>query len=549
MRLRTRLALAFALIALLPLGLVVPLAIRDLRATLSGELSRRADGAVAAANAALAQDAEELRRSVEELSESVALEELAKGIHGNDLPELTTAGERLMKSRGLSVLALFSSDGRTLTSGHLPARLGDPDPALFAITRAAPQSPTPLMVELRDEQGLKSKPAIAFARPMDYGDLRIWIVGGQLLDSGLAERLSRITAARVEIRDAQKQLVGSAGEAPPPSVTRTLSIGDASTIELRFSRAALLRAEQDLIRAFAVVAFVGLLFSVLLGILLARRVTRPVEALTEATRKIGVGQLQAQVQVAASGEVGELVSAFNRMTSDLEKATSQLVATERVAAWQEVARRLAHELKNPLTPIKMSLETLLAAKAQQSPRFDALFQESAGAVLEEVERLRRIVDEFSRFARLPKPDRKRCDLSELLGQVLSLYASPPPGIRLIAEIAPGLLASADRDQLTQVLVNLVKNAEEVLPGGGQIFVRGRKVAGEVQLEVEDSGPGVRLEDRKNIFEPYFTTKQGGTGLGLAIAARICQEHGGRLEVTGEPDQGARFVVSLPALEN
>jgi nitrogen fixation/metabolism regulation signal transduction histidine kinase len=234
------------------------------------------------------------------------------------------------------------------------------------------------------------------------------------------------------------------------------------------------------------------------------------------------------------------------MLDELEATTARLLASERVAAWQEVARRLAHEIKNPLTPIRMSLETLLAAHAERNPRFDALFRESAGVVLEEVERLRRIVDEFSRFARLPKPQREPLDLSELARGVLSLYAAPRPGVTLVAELAGALPVLADRDQLTQVLLNLVKNAEEALPKqGGTVWVRTRSAGGEALLEVADTGPGIPPSERERVLEPYVTSKEGGTGLGLAIASRICQEHGGRLEVGEEPGAGARLTVVLP----
>jgi nitrogen fixation/metabolism regulation signal transduction histidine kinase len=289
----------------------------------------------------------------------------------------------------------------------------------------------------------------------------------------------------------------------------------------------------------------GVSCAILLGLFVSNWITRPVEALTAAARKVAQGQLDAQVEVTASGEVGDLVATFNRMTFELRETTERLVTSERIAAWQEVARRLAHEIKNPLTPIKMSLETLVDAQRSAHPRFPSLFQESAGAVLEEVERLRRIVDEFSRFARLPKPQLGPLDLGELAGQVLTLFASPRPGVQIRSDLQGALPIDGDRDQLTQVLVNLVKNAEEAMPGGGQLAVRAFARNGHAVLEVADSGPGIRPEDRKRIFEPYFTTKAGGTGLGLAIAARIAQEHGGQLEASGAPGGGALFSLSLP----
>lgn len=450
-----------------------------------------------------------------------------------------------MKSRGLTVLSLFDSKGTTLSSGHLPARRGDPDPELFSVTQQTSPKPVPVRVSVRSDAGLRDVPALVTARPVDYGDLRLWAVGGVLLDEGLAQHLARITQAQVSLRSGDT-VVAQAGSAAPPTVERVLPLGNAAEVRLTFSRAAVLEAERGVTHAFLVLAGFGLAFAMLLGLLMSRRITRPVEALTEGARRVAEGARDVQVTAQASGEVEELVRAFNHMTSELRSTTERLVASERIAAWQEVARRLAHEIKNPLTPIQMSLETLLAAQSAQDARFPTLFRDSAAVVLEEVDRLRRIVDEFSRFARLPKPQLAPVDLGELAQSVLSLYATPPEGITLLPTLQTGVVARADRDQLTQVLVNLVKNAEEAMKDkGGSVRVRVKGTETDAIVEVEDTGPGIPPEHRARIFEPYFTTKDGGTGLGLAIAARILQEHGGKLEVGGEPGQGARFSVVLP----
>jgi nitrogen fixation/metabolism regulation signal transduction histidine kinase len=191
----------------------------------------------------------------------------------------------------------------------------------------------------------------------------------------------------------------------------------------------------------------------------------------------------------------------------------------------------------------MSLETLIALGRKNDARFHDMFQESAGAVLEEVERLRRTVDEFSQFARLPRPQLKRLDLSEVAAQVLTLYT--PGKFTYLPQLTPRVLIDADRDQLTQVTVNLVKNAEEAMgDAGGQVTVRVNGDDRRAWLEVEDEGPGVPADQRARIFEPYVTTKSGGTGLGLPIAARIAQEHGGNLELL-DSKRGARFRLTLP----
>ncbi|XXF80239.1 ATP-binding protein [Myxococcaceae bacterium GXIMD 01537] len=546
MRLRTRLALAFALLALVPLAVVVPLTVSRLRTTLSRELSSRMEGATSSAQEALERSATGAQRAVEELVDSPAMEDLAR--EARDRPtRAIQAGtaEALMKSRGLTVLSLFDRSGTTLSSGHLPARRGDPDPALFDVTQQKAPRPVPVRVTVRTDAGLRELPALVTARAVDYGDSRLWVVGGVLLDDGLAQHLARLTQAAITIRSGDT-VAARAGEAEAPTVRRRIPLGDAASVELTFSRAAALEAERGVTGAFLLLAASGLGFAALLGLVMSRRITRPVEALTEGARRVAEGATDVQVTAQASGEVGELVRAFNHMTSELRSTTERLMASERIAAWQEVARRLAHEIKNPLTPIQMSLETLSEAHRTQHPRFGDLFRDSARVVLEEVDRLRRIVDEFSRFARLPKPQLARVDLGELAQGVLALYATPPEGIRLEPSLQPGVVASADRDQLTQVLVNLVKNAEEAMSAqGGALRVRVRGTDTDAIVEVEDSGPGIPPEHRARIFEPYFTTKEGGTGLGLAIASRILQEHGGRLEVGGEPGEGARFSVVLP----
>jgi nitrogen fixation/metabolism regulation signal transduction histidine kinase len=257
------------------------------------------------------------------------------------------------------------------------------------------------------------------------------------------------------------------------------------------------------------------------------------------------GELETKVEARAPGEVGVLVEAFNRMTSELGRTTRALVKAERVAAWEEVARGLAHELKNPLTPLQMSLETLSSAEATGSPRFLALFRESAPAMREEVERLKRTVDAFARFARLPPYVPVELDLGAWAEQALLLYGSRG---QTEASFEKGLLVQADKDQLAQVLHNLLKNAEEAAGTAAPwVAVRVYPEGASAVLEVEDSGPGVPEEERERIFEPHFSRKPGGTGLGLAIAKRIATEHQGRLEVRSATRGGARFRLLLPRL--
>jgi nitrogen fixation/metabolism regulation signal transduction histidine kinase len=545
MRLRTRLALAFALLAVVPLALVVPRSIARVSDIHSRDLESRLQSSTGVAEAVLREVGIRSRLAVEEIAGSVALEDFARDLKAEALSNHRLgAAERLMNSRGLSVLSLFDEKGTTLSSGHLPARVGDPDPALFAATQSGAKEAVPVLVELRDEAGLRRVPALVAARSFDYGEIRIWVVGGRTLDSKLAEQLSQETGAQVEISTAEGT-AAAAGAAEPPSLESTIELSSVGRVSLKLSRAPVLNTQAVLVRAFAALAALGLALAAVLGFFVARFITRPIDAVTEAARKIAAGAFDLKVPESSSGEVGELVRAFNRMTSELQSRTEQLLASERVAAWQEVARRLAHEIKNPLTPIKMSLETLVAASERHEPRFEKLFAENAAVMLEEVERLRRIVDEFSQFARLPKPQLVSLSLSDLADQVLSLYAVPKDGVEFRSQIARNVWVRADRDQLTQVLLNLLKNAEEALAGAGWIEVRLKSIGDRAVLEVADSGGGIPLEHRARVFEPYFTTKQGGSGLGLAIARRISQEHGGQLEVENPPGAGAIFTLTLP----
>jgi nitrogen fixation/metabolism regulation signal transduction histidine kinase len=377
----------------------------------------------------------------------------------------------------------------------------------------------PVLVSLSAAEGLVEVPALVSARPVDYGERRVWIVGGLLLNEARARSLAQLTGARVELH-AKGVRIASAGSAAPPTLERTLRLGDVATATLSFSQADLVATRAEVLRAFLGFAGVGLLLSVLLGFVISRRITRPVEALTDAAQRIAGGAPGVTVDASrASGELKQLIETFNRMTGDLKDATDKLLASERIAAWQEVARRLAHEIKNPLTPIRMSLETLLAA-SQRGPldeRFTRLFAESARAVLEEVDRLKRIVDEFSQFARLPRPTLAPLDLAELVAPVMALYG-PHDGLRF----------------------------ETALAGrSGAITVRVRAEGDRALLEVQDEGPGIPPQLRERLFEPYVTSKEQGTGLGLAIALRIAREHGGSLELVPREGPGALFRLALP----
>jgi len=288
--------------------------------------------------------------------------------------------------------------------------------------------------------------------------------------------------------------------------------------------------------------------ALLLAVLLARSLGRPIAELAAEARKVATDQAN-PLRVRGSGEIAELVQAFDRMLEDLAVTRARLVATSRVAAWREVARRVAHEVKNPLAPIRAAVETLRRLRARGDPAFDEYFDEATRTVLDEVHRIANIVTEFTRFARLPAPRLQEVDVEEVVRHVLQLQKSTADGVLLDHETSGTVpRVMADRDQVVQVLVNLVQNAVEAVKGKptGRVVVRveaGRE--GLVEITVQDNGPGVAPEIAGRLFEPYATTKALGTGLGLAIAQRIAIEHDGELSYLGAANGGAAFRLVLP----
>ncbi|MDP9151609.1 MAG: ATP-binding protein, partial [Myxococcota bacterium] len=244
------------------------------------------------------------------------------------------------------------------------------------------------------------------------------------------------------------------------------------------------------------------------------------------------------------------------MLDDLEATRRQLAATSRVAAWREVARRVAHEVKNPLAPIRAAVETLRRLRARNDPEFDSYFDEATRTVLDEVHRIANIVTEFTRFARLPAPHPQRVDVVEIVRQVVRLHEHGTSAcLQVIVEQVPPPIF-ADRDQIVQVLTNLLQNALDAVASrgeaGGVRVTIGLPSLTRVSVTVSDNGPGIAPAIAPRLFEPYATTKQHGTGLGLAIAQRIAVQHEGELScissfVASPTETGAVFRLVLPVM--
>ncbi|HEY6879153.1 MAG TPA: ATP-binding protein [Polyangiales bacterium] len=261
-----------------------------------------------------------------------------------------------------------------------------------------------------------------------------------------------------------------------------------------------------------------------------------------AAERIAKGDLTTQIGLRPGGRADQTFRTFDRMTAELAEMRKKLGDAERAAAFQDIAQRIAHEIKNPLSPIQLSIETLRKAYAKRAPEFDEIFDESTRAILEEVRRMERIVREFSEFARLPKAKPGLLELGALAADTLALYE--PDDVRVEVIHPMPSMVRVDREQIAQVLVNLVQNAIDAARSAREprveVHVEGN------MLHVDDNGPGIPVSERERVFEPYFTTKQQGTGLGLAIVKRIIQEHGGSIRIDTSPLGGARVTLRLPS---
>jgi nitrogen fixation/metabolism regulation signal transduction histidine kinase len=309
-------------------------------------------------------------------------------------------------------------------------------------------------------------------------------------------------------------------------------------------------AEQQQIREIAYgVAAGGILLAIIFSLWIAARVSRPVEELARAAEEVAGGNWDARVPERGSDEVGVLARSFNHMTEQLENQREKLVQSERVAAWRELARRLAHELKNPLFPLQLTVENLTRARQLPPADFDEVFNESTQTLSMEIGNLKKIIGRFSDFSKMPKPELERVDAKDLIERVRSLYAAQSdqgPRIEVVAKIekAPMPLM-VDPELLHRALSNLVLNAKDAMPEGGTVTLSAQNCESNVEICVSDTGQGLTPEECARLFTPYYTTKQHGTGLGLAIVQSVVADHAGTIAVESREGHGATFVITLP----
>lgn len=287
----------------------------------------------------------------------------------------------------------------------------------------------------------------------------------------------------------------------------------------------------------------------IVGYLIVSRITRPLKDLTAATRRIAEDRLDEKLPETTGGEIGELVHAFNVMADDLKNAREQRAMAERRATWQHVARTIAHEIKNPLTPIKLSTERMYEKYLMESKDFPEVIKSTTQTILTEIGNLQKLVDSFHRYAKFPDPALKNESLGTIARETALLFDIGSTKVTcLVDDAIPDLLL--DKGQIREAITNLIKNAIESTVGTGRdpkIVVTVRRTGENVVASICDNGCGVARENRAKLFQPYYTTKKQGSGIGLALVERIMTLHGARIEVRSEENSGTeiRLLFKVP----
>jgi nitrogen fixation/metabolism regulation signal transduction histidine kinase len=563
---RLKLMLAFALVSTGAIAVVAGLSIRQSFSSFRASDQRAADSTLRRVASEIDSRGQELERRVSEIASSDVVLKLA--VDANVAAHVDDAAE-LARNSNLDYLEMLRSDGTIISSAHWPARYGYKElgvplnasqpfvgtietqsghaKAIIAVRRASVSGSTVFVIA--GTQLLK-----VLTEADDPQDAQLWLFDAQeaTLSATSAETARNAPTTQVVTkRLADKQLHFADEQRSYFALPLRSARGDAETYVLVGRSLAPQRAFVRNLSISAISAIlISLAASMLLATLIARGITRPVEELAFAAANVSAGDWNETVQVHSRDEIGQLAASFNEMTSQLANQRERLVQVERVAAWRELARRLAHELKNPLFPLQLTLETLVKARERNSPEFPEIFKESTRTLQQEIGHLKDIVQRFSDFSKMPTPEITQLDVNELLSSLAKLHAaelaSREKPIELSLQLAnEPLKAGADPVLLRRAIENLVLNAIDAMPQGGKLSIRSQHAAGFAHIEISDTGVGLTREEWERLFTPYYTTKQHGTGLGLAIVQSIVSDHGGRISVRSQKGKGTTFTMEIP----
>jgi two-component system, NtrC family, nitrogen regulation sensor histidine kinase NtrY len=532
---------------------------------------------------------EEVVHRVETIAASETTTRMAlKLSHGTpDYGAYLNEAKSLADNQQLDFLDFVDSQGTIISSAQSPATFGYKEN--FTFTTNVPRD-----AFLKPEE-ISGDPALALSavRQVNIGDRPLYVIGGRRLDkdflaslelpagmramlyrnvgdvpftpqyltdaSGPVPNADRITQLIEQVERRHQEATSLIHWSSKPEDDETIHAipltGQANQLLgillVGSSRRPYVELRQHIRSASLLAAGAGMILAILLSGWAAARVTRPVELLAQAAREVADGNWNTQVAIPSTDELGELAASFNRMTHELLEQKERLVQTERVAAWRELARRLAHELKNPLFPLQLTVENLLRARQQSPEQFEETFQESSSTLLGEISNLKTIISRFSEFSRMPQPRLQRIDLNEIVQNAARLFQAQlhipgRPPIECKLELAQSMQpVAADPELMHRVISNLVLNAMDAMPEGGVLTLHTHQNEQYAFIEVSDTGTGLTAEECERLFTPYYTSKSHGTGLGLAIVQSVISDHGGRVSVRSEAGRGTSFEIELP----
>ncbi|MGA7350058.1 MAG: HAMP domain-containing sensor histidine kinase [Acidobacteriaceae bacterium] len=533
------------------------------------------------------QRASDTAAAVDRMAASDTLRRIAFDLNngGDSAPYLTVAVP-LAEEYRLDYLELVAHDGSIISSLQWTARFGYKEPAITAAGK-------PAFLKQEDLPDGSSQVGLFAVRTVAGSDPALYVVGGRQLDAGFLRDFSvpagtqifiyrnvsgpfdahnfagplqgpdsgehyqaLVDDARSNARNADGVVYPTKRSEDSMSVTaiplKGLEGDVLAVLVVANSRRSMVEVQRHIRDIAYGIAGLGIIFAVLASLWIAARISRPIEELAQAAGQVAAGDWETRVDIRSLDEVGALARSFNNMTRQLAEQRDRLVQTERVAAWRELARRLAHELKNPLMPLQITVENMVRAKKLPKKQFDEVFAESTATLQAEIENLKTIVGRFSDFSKLPQPQALEMDAREAVRRVVKLYGPALEekhielGTAISAEPLPIL---GDSELLHRALSNLVLNAMDAMPEGGTLTVSANRAREMVRISVADTGAGLTPEECERLFTPYYTTKQHGTGLGLAIVQSVIADHNGTIAVENVEGGGARFVIGLPLAES
>ena len=543
----------------------------------------------------------EVAAAVSRLAAGERARTIAFGLEqSGDAAPYVTEAQSMAQDAQLDFLEIVGQDGKIVSSAQWPARFGYIEPiawddeSTFLKTEDLPDGSSAI--------GLFAYREVAGTGPRAAATVRL--LGGVRIDKSFLSDLPIVPGMQIALyRDADQspatgqpslgpassvfdpqRLIGASGETPNaaaygplinsavnsgqqvssiifPTRRREDSLNATATplkshngavlavLVVALSRGGMVEAQQH-IRAIAYgVAAGGILLAIAFSLWIAARVSRPIEQLAHAAEEVAGGNWDVRVPQRGHDEVSVLARSFNHMTEQLVSQRDRLVQSERVAAWRELARRLAHELKNPLFPLQLTVENLVRARNLPPPEFDEVFNESTATLGTEIANLKTIIGRFSDFSKMPRPELERIDARDVVERVRALYESAAgrdPALHFSVDVADAPLPlDADPELLHRALSNLVLNAMDAMPDGGTLTLSARPADENVELRVSDTGTGLTPEECERLFTPYYTTKQHGTGLGLAIVQSVIADHAGTIAVESRVGGGATFIITLP----